>query len=105
MNFKLATADEIGLELGRRLKAARLAQGLLQADLAARAGVSRGTVVALENKGQSTLHSLIRVAQVLGLVEQFDGLFEFQIRSIADMARQAAPTRQRASRKSTRPAP
>lgn len=82
--------------------AARLAQGLLQGDLAARAGVSRGTVVALENKGQSTLASLIRIVQALGLVDQLSGLFQLKVRSIAEMEQQAAAPRLRASRKSSK---
>lgn len=36
---------------------ARLAQGLLQSELALRAEVSRGTVVTLESSGQTTLAS------------------------------------------------
>lgn len=102
LDFELATADEVCLTLGGRLKAARLAQGLLQADLAARAGVSRGTVVALENTGRSTLQSLIRIVQTLGLVDQLSGLFQLKVSSIAEMAHQAAAPRRRASRKSSK---
>ena len=67
LTFKLATAEEICTALGKRLKAERLAQGMLQAELAVRAGVSRGTVKTFENTGQCTVSSLVRMVQALGL--------------------------------------
>lgn len=85
--------------MGRRLKAARLSQGMLQAELAARAGISRGTVTTLENAGQGSLASLVRVAQTLGLEGDLQLLFVLQARSIAQLERNAARNRQRASRK------
>ena len=78
---------------------ARLAQGLLQADLALRAGVARGTIVTLENKGQCTLHSFVRIVQALGLVDQLGTVFAQRVGSIADMEKQASTPRVRASRK------
>ncbi len=106
LDFQMASASEACVQLGGRLKALRLSAGLTQAELAARAGVSRGTVVSLENKGQSTLNSLVRVVQALGLVDQLGALFLPEIRSIADMELQAqvqAPTRRvRASNKPAR---
>jgi transcriptional regulator with XRE-family HTH domain len=99
LDFKLATTDEICLELGGRLKASRLTQGFQQAELALRAGVSRGTVAALENKGQSTVESLVRIVKALGLDDQLSGLFVMKVRSIADMERQQATARVRASRR------
>ena len=97
--FKLATTAEICAALGSRLKAERLAQGMLQADLAVRAGVSRGTVKTFENSGQCGVHALVRMVQSLGLEGELQELFVPQIRSIAEMERNAASRRQRASRK------
>ncbi len=102
IDFKMATASECCLQLGGRLKAKRLSSGLMQAELALRAGVSRGTVVALENNGRSTLNSLVRVVQALGLVDQLGALFLPEIRSIADMEVQALARRVRASNKPAR---
>ena len=99
LDFSFATADEIAQELARRLKAARLTQGLQQPDLAQRAGVSVGTVKALENKGQSTIASLIRVVQALGLIADLQQSFVVQIRSIAEMERAQQAVRQRAPRR------
>jgi transcriptional regulator with XRE-family HTH domain len=74
----LATPQEICLELGRRLKAQRLAQPLSQDELAARAGVSTGTVKNLEGKGVSTLLTIVRIVDALGLTGQLQELFELQ---------------------------
>lgn len=99
MDFIFATAEEVGLTLGQRVKALRLAQGLQQAELAARAGLSRGTVMALENQGQCSLQALIHIVQVLGRVDELAALLQPQVRSIADMERLTAPQSQRAPRK------
>ncbi|MBD5802714.1 helix-turn-helix protein [Azoarcus sp. Aa7] len=99
LDFGFATSDEICAELGRRLKAARLAQGIQQVELAARAGVSRGTVNTLENSGQSTLASIVRVAQALNLVDELQHLFELKARTIFEMERSEQGKRKRASRK------
>jgi transcriptional regulator with XRE-family HTH domain len=102
LDFTLATAEEICIELGTRLKAARLAQGLRQIELAARAGLSRGTVNTLENTGQSTLASLVRVTRALDLVDDLQDLFKLKARSIAEMERNEQSRRKRASRKRER---
>ena len=99
LTFKLATTEEICAALGSRLKAERLAQGMLQADLAVRAGVSRGTVKTFENTGQCTVHSLVRMVRSLGLEGELQELFVPRIRSIAEMERSAGGRRQRATRK------
>lgn len=99
LDFVFATADEICAELGSRLKAARLVQGMQQVELAARAGVSRGTVSTLESSGQSTLASIVRVAQALNLVDELQDLFKLQIRTIAEMERSEQGKRKRVSRK------
>jgi transcriptional regulator with XRE-family HTH domain len=98
LSLKFATVDEICRELGSRLKAIRLAHSLLQTDLAVRAGVSAGTVKKLENSGQSTTHSLIRIVQALGREDELQNIFVLQARTIADMERNEAASRRRASR-------
>lgn len=98
LDFGFATTAEICAELGRRLQAARLAQGLQQVEVAARAGISRATLSGLENTGQSTLATLVQVAQVLGLEAQLQPLFVQPVQSIAQM-QAAQQTRQRAPRR------
>ncbi len=97
LDFAFATQQEICTELGLRLKRQRLAQQVTQKDLAARAGVSSGTVKNLESKGQASLESLVRIVMALNLSDELGGLFQLQITSIADMARNEQAQRVRAS--------
>lgn len=95
-----ASYKEIGTELGQRLRRQRLALGLAQEDLAARAGVSCGTVKNLESKGQASLESLIRIVMGLGLVDELAHLFELKVSSIQQMERAQLAERKRAPRRS-----
>jgi transcriptional regulator with XRE-family HTH domain len=97
-DFALATCDEILRELGVRLREQRLAQSLKQSELAAMAGVSVGTVKKLEHSGVSSLESVVRVVQALGLSGELQGLFLLQRQSIAQMALAEKAKRQRAPR-------
>lgn len=99
LDFAFSTSDEVTAALGLRLKAVRLSQSLTQADLAERAGISVGTVKALERTGQSSVPSLVRVVQALGLTDQLQSLFVLQVQSIAAMEQAQRAKRQRAPRK------
>jgi len=99
LDFAFASNVEVARELGRRLKAHRLSQNLQQIELAARAGVARGTVQNLEAKGQCSLESLVRIVRALGLVDQLAEVFELKAaQSIAELARIEQSQRHRASR-------
>lgn len=100
LDFGFATEQEIRTELGRRLHAQRLAQGLTQAELAERAGISINTLGALENKGKCTLENFIRTAMGLGVAGELQALFTLKIKSIAQMERAEQAKRVRAPRKS-----
>ena len=104
LNFNLASTDEICQELGSRIKAARVQQGLHQEDVAARTGISRGTLVTLENKGQGAIATLIQVLKVLGLDHELQDLFKVQVLSIAEMERLANSHRVRAPRRKVKSA-
>ena len=103
LDFAFSTSDEVTAELGLRLKAVRLSQSLTQADLAERAGVSVGTVKVLEITGQTSVASLIRVVQALGLTDQLQSLFVLKVQSIAEMEQAQLAQRQRAPRKTRVP--
>jgi transcriptional regulator with XRE-family HTH domain len=93
----LPTADELSRELAARLRKQRLSLRMTQAELAARAGVNIGTVKNIEHKGgTSSLVSIIRVAQVLGLADQLQSLFVVSPRSIAQMELAHSAPRHRA---------
>lgn len=102
LDFSLASFDELAHELGSRLKALRLAQGLQQTELAKRAGVSRYVVQELESSGKITLTSLLRIVQALGREADLQNLFELKVASIAQMEQAEGSKRERAPRKYTR---
>lgn len=87
MDFSLASPQEIGTELCLRLKRQRLSQALTQADLAARAGISLGTVKNLEAARNTGLEAVIRVACVLGLAKELQDLFQLKIQTIEELER------------------
>ncbi len=102
MDFSFATANDISRELAARLKIARLSKGLTQPELATRAGVSLSTIRNLERSGDSSLATVIKVAQALRLEDGFDALFKSGIQSIAELTqleRATLKVRQRAPRK------
>lgn len=96
--FNLASAQEVCQQLGQRLRAQRLAMLLSQAELAAHAGVSTGTVRTLEATGLISANSLVRLALALGLTDALQNLFEGPVQSIAQMERAHRAQRQRAPR-------
>ena len=99
MAFEFSSAEEVCTELGQRIRARRLLQGISQLDLAGRAGVSHGTVRNMEATGQVSMASFIRIVQSLGLLADLDLLFVARIKTIADMEKAQAAPRQRAPRK------
>ncbi len=75
------------------------AQMLTQEELAARAGLSMGTVKNIENKGQSSIESVVRLGLALGLADHFQELFNLQVKSIAQMDQVERSKRIRAPRR------
>ncbi len=99
LDFGFSTYEEICKELGARLKAQRLAQMITQGELAARAGLSVGTVKNIENRGQSSIESVVRLGLALGLADDFQELFNLRVKSIAQMDEVEQSKRIRASRR------
>lgn len=96
---EFATVSELALAIGRRLRDQRLAQNVTLRELGKRSGLSVGALRKMEVEGKTTLYSLIRVVQTLGLGSELAHLFELKQRSIAEMEAAAqAARRQRASR-------
>ncbi len=92
-----STPAAIALELGSRLKQARLNADLTQAEVATRAGLSRRTVVNAE-KGQAQLENLIAILAAIGMVSQLDLFLPVQEVSPLQLAKLRGRQRQRASR-------
>ena len=72
----LQTPPEVMPEIGRRGKALRLAMDLTQSGLAARAGISVGTVKRFEKSGEIQLNHLLRIAFVLDRLPEFGQLLQ-----------------------------
>ncbi len=75
MALNLRSPQDYMEDLAARLKVARLAQNLSQMGLAKRSGVSLASLKRFESTGQISLESLLRLALVLGALEDFDKLF------------------------------
>lgn len=101
IDFSFATAEQIAHELALRIKTRRLTLGFSQLDIANRAGVSIGTIRNLERHGDCGLVTVIKVAQVLRLDNDFKALFEVEVTSIAELTALsiAKGSRKRAPRK------
>lgn len=63
-------------ELVRREKAARKAKKLTQKQLAERTGVSYGSIRRFEQTGEISLLSLVKIANALDCLEDFNKLFK-----------------------------
>jgi transcriptional regulator with XRE-family HTH domain len=70
----LKSPDDVRREIADRFKARRLSQGLTQRDLAARSGMSLGSLKRFESTGHIALDSLLRLALAVGCLEDFDGV-------------------------------
>ncbi len=74
----LKTPTEVQKELALRAKALRLDMNLTQAGLAARVGISVGTLKRFEKSGEIQFNHLLRIALVLDRLPEFDNLLRLQ---------------------------
>lgn len=63
-------------EIASKHKQLRKKQGLSQQELANRSGVSLGSLKRFETTGQISFESLLKLAQILNCLENFDALFK-----------------------------
>jgi transcriptional regulator with XRE-family HTH domain len=68
------TSDEWQVEVGERLRAARIRADMEQTDVATAANLSTGAIKNLEGGKGSTLSTLIRVLRALDLVDVLESL-------------------------------
>lgn len=95
------SSDEAALlELGRRLKRARLDRNLTQEQLAAEAGVSRQTVVRLEAGGAARLPAFVGVLRALGMLGALGSAIPEPLPSPIEQLEMQGRRRQRARRRS-----
>ena len=82
-------------ELGSRVRRQRVALGLKQQELAAKAAVSINVITALENGRSVTVESLARVLQGLGFREALINLLPAPVPSPIELQKLAGKERQR----------
>lgn len=88
----LKTAEELLQELGRAVRARRIAQGLSQIEISERSGVPLRTWKRLEGQGEGSLRHLIQAAIALRCEDNLALLFPAPAAASMDdlLARQAA---------------
>ncbi len=70
--LSLKSAPEAASDLAERIRSRRLQRGWTQAELARRAGIKEPTYVLFERTGRIALLRLLKVLDVLGLLDEFD---------------------------------
>lgn len=76
MSFILNHFGDILLNIKEQARTLRLSQNLSQEGLAKRSGVSLASLKRFEASGKISLESLLKLAQVLGALEDFKSLFK-----------------------------
>jgi transcriptional regulator with XRE-family HTH domain len=92
----ISTPQDIQRELATRFKARRLTLNLTQEGLAARSGVSWGSLKRFEHTGLIALDSLLKLALVLDCLPDFDNICpdrqnQFEGRSLDSILAEAKP--------------
>lgn len=78
MEYKYASNDLIYIELGKKVKSYRLAMNLTQAQLAAKAGLSKRAVERIESGENKTMDNFIMILRAFNLIENLDLLIPNQ---------------------------
>lgn len=73
--FDLISPHDLMLATARRAREVRLKKNITQQELAEKAGISAGTVKRFEKEGEIQFNHLLRIALVLGCLEDFSNIF------------------------------
>ena len=73
--LSLMDNNDMALHLAGRAKALRLGANFSQKTLAARSGVSEGSIKRFERSGEIALASLLKISVALGCLENFEPVF------------------------------
>ena len=92
------TDSEIARELGARLRAYRLQQNMAVAEVAARAGVHRNTVLKAEAGANPRIETVIAILRALGRIDALDAFLPPPQVSPLALVKTAGKPRQRARR-------
>lgn len=72
---EVITPQSMAQKLAEKEKISRKQMKLTQKELSVRSGVSYASVRRFENSGEISLFSLLKIANVLGVLEDFNALF------------------------------
>lgn len=87
MDLSFQKPGEIVKLLCERLRQERIARQMTQSEVAARAGVGVNTVSNLESGKNIGFESVVRVAMVLGRLQELEQLFQPKLESLDDLRR------------------
>ncbi len=99
VNVLLRTPKEVMRDCAKRVKALRIEQNISQVVLAERVGVAVGTVKRFEKTGEIQFNHLLKVALVLGRLDDFNALFPVADKPQSLFGLKETKPRQRARRK------
>ncbi len=97
--LSIKSAPEVASELALRIRARRLQRAWTQTEMARRAGLKEPTYVLFERTGKISLLRLLKVLDLLGLMDEFDRIGrerDFTGLRLEDVVK---PERKRGSRK------
>ncbi len=95
----LITPADVMLQTAQRAKALRLAQNITQQELADKVGIAVGTVKRFEKTGEIQFNHLLRIALVLGKLDDFSNIFAVDDLPVSLYDLKAEKVRQRARKK------
>lgn len=98
-DIDLTTPSDVMQRTAQRAKALRLEQNITQQELADKVGIAVGTVKRFEKTGEVQFNHLLRIALVLGRLDDFKTLFEPENVPASLYDFKAAKVRQRARKK------
>lgn len=95
-SYELYTSQEMAQRIANRMRQLRLLHNWTQSTLASRSGVSLGSLRRFEQRGEISFASLLRLAQTLGRMGDFDGILEpSKAISIEELQKQSQVVRKR----------
>ena len=75
IDFNLTSPIDVMLSVAQRAKALRLEQNITKQELADKVGIAIGTVKRFEKSGEIQFNHLLRLALVLGRLDEFCNVF------------------------------
>lgn len=87
------------MDMARRIRVRRLRQAWTQGEMAERAGVKLATYIHFERTGRISLLRLLKVADTLGLLDEFDQIGRSEDLTHATLRDVVAPERRRGRRR------